>query len=181
MHLRNLLILGVFIELAILLFSNMNHPSLNETFKYAARYSGRFSAFVFLICFYLYATSKVDIKNHNTLGKWIALFALVHFIHLGFLVANVRLNAIPLETHKLMGGGLAYLLILIAPFALHKFKKGWQIFYFYYVSFVMIMTYVARMQGEFQGAEPHIFHKIMISFFLLACVVFGIMIFRKKQ
>lgn len=174
LSLKNLLLLGLCAELVVLLISYLINPEIGETFRYAARYSGRVSAVVFLAAFYLYASSfPSPVKENTQLRNVLTLFAVLHVIHWGFLATNVYLNDIPLEVPKLGGGALAYLMIVVAPFQLHKVNVKLQWVYFYYVSFVMIMTYVARIKGDFQGAEPFWFHYAMIALFIGAAVLFG--------
>jgi len=172
--LRNLLALGVAAELAIFLTAYMLNPSIGESVRYAARYSGRLSAFVFLSSFYLFVTSfPVAVKGNVPLRNFLTLFAVLHAIHWGFLATNVYLNAIPLEAPKLAGGALAYSMIIAAPFALHKVRRPFQLIYFYYVSLVMILTYVARIKGDFEGAEPFWFHYAMVALLGVSALRFG--------
>lgn len=179
--LRTLLLLGVAAEIAIFLVAYVLQPSLEEAFRYAARYSGRLSAFVFLAAFYLFAKAHpAPLKDSHNVRDSIILFAVLHVIHLGFLATNVSLNEIPLVPTKLIGGGLAYLMIVVAPFALHKVKVPVQLVYFYYVTLVMTITYVARIKGDFEGAEPSWYHGLMIGVFLTAAIYFGWWI-RKKS
>jgi hypothetical protein len=88
---KNLLIIGII----IFLISYYLQPELNETFRYAARYSVRVSLVVFLYSFYLYAFSfpKPLIENIQ-LQNFIKLFAILHIIHFCFLATNVYLNNI---------------------------------------------------------------------------------------
>jgi len=171
---KTIFILALVIELLIFLFCYHNHDTLGETFRYSARYSGRFSLLVFLVAFYKYSR----FEDYNTSIK---LFAFVHIIHFGFLATNIYLNEIPLEIHKLIGGALAYLMIVIAPFKLDKIVMKWQLVYFYYVSFVMIMTYVARVKGDFEGAEPFWFHYLALGIIMLCCFMFGRMIYKASR
>lgn len=172
--LRTLLLLGVAAEIAIFLIAYALQPSMEEAFRYAARYSGRLSAFVFLSAFYLFAKAHpTPLKDSPKVRDSIILFAVLHVIHLGFLATNVSLNEIPLVPTKLIGGGLAYLMIVVAPFVLHKVKLPLQLVYFYYVTLVMTITYVARIKGDFQGAEPSWFHGVMIACFLVCAILFG--------
>jgi len=55
LSLPKLLGLGIVLEVLIFIGSYILHPELEETFRYAARYSGRLSAVVFLFAFYRYA------------------------------------------------------------------------------------------------------------------------------
>lgn len=175
-RLGQLLVLGILIEVVILLYSNLITENTPELFKYAARYSGRFSLFVFLIAFYFYTFSK-----KLQLTNFIKLFALVHLIHFGFLATNIYLNEITLEVPKLIGGALAYIMIVIAPFKLDTLSTKWQLVYFYYVSFVMIMTYIARIKGDFEGAEPFWFHYAVLITIILCCIGFGLRLYKRKK
>jgi len=182
LSLSKLLFLGVIAEALIFVVSYLLHPELEETFRYAARYSGRLSAVVFLFAFYFYAMAFPKPLNKNKdVRNLIRLFAVVHIIHFGFLATNIYLNAIPLVPVKLLGGALAYLMIVMAPFVLHKAKTGFQLVYFYYVSFVMIMTYVARAKGDFEGAEPNWLHFVMLGLFGIASILFGIRMWNARH
>lgn len=175
LSLNKLVQIGVLLELLILLVSYLMYQEPSETFRYAARYSGRLSALVFLFTFYLYTKSfPLPLKDHIELRNFIKLFAVLHIIHFGFLAANVYLNSIPLIPVKLMGGALAYLMIVVAPFKLHGLKIAWQLTYFYYVSLVMIMTYIARIKGDFIGAEPFWFHYLAVGLFIFCGIAFGL-------
>lgn len=180
--LRKLLLLGVATELVLWLAAYALHPSMEETFRYAARYSGRLSAFVFLICFYLFASKYPSaFKQGSPLRNWLTLFAALHVIHFGFLATNVYLNTIPLEAPKLAGGAVAYAMIVAAPFALEKLKPKVQSIYFYYVTLVMTLTYVARIKGDFQGADPFWFHYVMAGTFIASALLFGGQMIRKSR
>ncbi|HAA15607.1 MAG TPA: hypothetical protein DCE41_29420 [Cytophagales bacterium] len=181
MHLssQRLLIIGVLAEAAIWLVSYFLTDAISETFRLAARFSGRLSAFVFLFTFFQYVGAYRS-PDKSFLRKYLALFAVLHVIHWGFLATNVYLNSVPLETHKLIGGGLAYLMVVLAPFRLLKLKTAWQLVYFYYVTFIMIMTYVARIKGEFQGVEPYWWHYTMLSVLITWTLVSGRMMYRAR-
>lgn len=176
LSLQKLLLFGVCIELLILLASYIIHPEIKYTFRYAARYSGRLSVLVFLCTFYFFSIRPNDIENNIPASNFIKLFAVLHIIHFAFLAMSVYLNIIPLEVIKVIGGAIAYFMIVIAPFMFHKVKFGYQLVYFYYVSLVMILTYVARIKGDFPGAEPFWFHYVMLSVLIFCCVFFGVLI-----
>ncbi len=176
-NLRNLLFLGLLAEILIFIVCYFLQPSLEETFRHAARYSGRLSFAVFLIAFYLFAFDHPKpVKENSLLRNWLTLFAMVHIIHFGFLATNVYLNNIPIIPVKLIGGALAYLMIVLAPFFLHKLKLGPQLVYFYYVSIVMAVTYVARAKGDFEGAEPFWLHYVALGLILGCALFFGVKI-----
>lgn len=176
------MLLGILAELAIFLSCYWIHPSYEETFRHAARYSGRLSLFVFLITFYRYAFGHPKpLKENTTLRNWLLLFAVVHVIHFGFLATNVILNDIPIVPVKLAGGALAYLMIVVAPLLLHRLKLKLQLVYFYYVSIVMIITYVSRVNGDFEGAEPFWFHYLALGILVFCCLFFGWKIWMAKK
>jgi hypothetical protein len=178
---QKLLFIGVFLEALIFTVCYYLHPELDETFRYAARYSGRLSALVFLYAFYSYAMAfPRPLKENIEVRDLIKLFAVLHVIHFFFLTTNIYLNNIELVPVKLIGGALAYLMIVLAPFVLHKMKKALQMVYFYYVAIVMIVTYLSRAKGDFEGGEPFWFHYFALGTFVLSAVVFGIRIFRNK-
>jgi hypothetical protein len=180
--LQKLLLVGILAEIIIFLISYYIDASLENTFRYAARYSGRLSAVTFIAVFYLFASSfPSPVLKNKPLRNGLLLFAVLHLIHFGFLATNVYLNEIPLIPVKLAGGALAYLMIVAAPFFLHKLKPKFQFIYFYYVSFVMIMTYVARVKGDFQGAQPYWLHYAMIAIFVICCVLFGMWMVKKSR
>ncbi|MDT0606834.1 hypothetical protein [Croceitalea rosinachiae] len=180
--LKKLLLFGVMAEVIIFFFCHLTQPSLEETFRLSARYSGRLSFGVFLVAFYRFAFGHPkQIKENTKLHHWLILFAVVHVIHFGFLATNVILNEIPIVPLKLAGGALAYLMIVLAPLVLHKLKLGWQLVYFYYVSLVMAITYLARAKGDFEGAEPFWFHYLALGVLILASLFFGYKIFKTKR
>jgi hypothetical protein len=179
---KKLLIIGIIAELIILLASYFLHPEIEETFRYAARYSGRVSLLVFLLSFYLYTISfPKPLRENIQLRNFIKLFAILHIIHFCFLATNVYLNSIELVPIKLLGGFIAYLMIVIAPFSLYRASFSKQLIYFYYVSLVMILTYVARVKGEFEGAEPFWFHYFSLGVLILCCMIFGWILYKSKR
>jgi len=170
--LSKLIALGIVVEIALFVISYMMQPSLEETFRHAARYSGRLSFGIFLVTFYKFAFGYPKaLKNNITLRNCLTLFAINHIIHFGFLATNIYLNDIPIVPIKLLGGFLAYLMIVIAPFVLHKLKLALQLVYFYYVCVVMIVTYVARAKGDFEGVTPFWFHFFALGV-LISCSLF---------
>ena len=179
---KKLVSLGIIAELIIFLVSAFLHPEIEETFRYAARYSGRLSLVVFLFSFYLYTFSyRKPLAKNKSLLIFIKLFAILHIIHFCFLATNVYLNSIELVPIKVLGGFLAYLMIVIAPFRLHRVNFITQLIYFYYVSLVMILTYVARIKGDFEGAEPFWFHYLSLGILIFCCIIFGWRILKKSR
>ncbi len=182
LSLSKLLGLGVALEVLIFVVCYLLHPEIEETFRFAARYSGRLSAVVFLFAFYSYTMAFPKALNENKeVRNLIKLFAVLHVIHLGFLAMNIYLNDIELVPVKLLGGALAYLMIVFAPFILHRLKRPLQLVYFYYVAIVMTVTYVARAKGDFEGAEPYWLHYVMLGIFVVAMIVFGVRMWKARK
>jgi hypothetical protein len=93
----------------------------------------------------------------------------MHLIHFGFLAASVELNDLPIVPIKVIGGFLAYVGILCYPFFIGNIRKiASHLMYFYYVGFVMAMTFLARIRGEFVGANPEVFHFIGLGIVLIS-------------
>ncbi|TMM57405.1 hypothetical protein FEE95_13040 [Maribacter algarum] len=182
LSLSKLLVLGVALELLIFVVCYLLHPEIEETFRFAARYSGRLSAVVFLFAFYGYAIAfPKPLDENKKVRNLIKLFAVLHLIHFGFLATNIYLNDIELVPVKLLGGALAYLMIVLAPFALHKLGRPLQLLYFYYVAIVMTVTYIARVQGDFEGSEPYWLHYAMLGVFAVAMLAFGIRMWKSRK
>ena len=180
-NLKIILLLGILAEGLIVLLAFLSSSSVAELFKLAARYSGRLSLVIFLLCFFIFAFHLKHLHNSELLKKALTLFAVLHVIHFGFLATNIYLNALPIEVERLVGGVLAYLMIIIAPFKFETIKFSLKLVYFYYVSFVMLMTYIARINGGFEGAEPFWFHYVAIGLIVGSTLFLSGIIFKSKQ
>ncbi len=178
------LLIGILTEATIFGFCYLNFNELSEVFRYSARYSGRFSLLVYLVCFYLFAKSYKtgSAISFTNVRRAVTLFCVLHFIHFGFLATNIYLNDIQLIPYKLAGGFLAYLLILVYPFAMERLKPAsvLHFVYFYYVGFVLAITYLSRARGQFEGAEPEAFHYFGLAATILAMAGFGVFFFLKR-
>lgn len=65
------------------------------------------------------------------------------------------LNEVPIIPTRMAGGFIAYLMVVVYPFYINKINgKVYHLIYFYYVGFVMLMTYISRIRGQFVGAKP---------------------------
>lgn len=176
---KQLFAIGILLELLIFALVYFRYPAIEDSFRYAARYSGRLSFLVFVYTFYLFAHSyPAPVARDSPVSNFISLFAVLHLIHWGFLAASVYLNAIPLETVKVIGGAFAYLLIVLAPFRWSKWSVRIKLLYFYYVSLVMALTFVARIKGEFPGASPYWTHYAGLALMALCAIVFGTWIYK---
>ena len=175
---KKYLIFGVLLELFILLYFYLIMDNYGDIFRYVARYSGRLSLIIYLFCFYQYVCSFERLKNIQNTKTAVSIFCILHLIHFVFLVLSLYFNELPLIPFKVAGGFLAYIFIIIYPLIIDKISKSiYHIIYFYYVGIVMLMTYVARIKGEFIGAEPELFHYVALIILLVAFLFFGYLIF----
>ena len=177
---KKIISLGVFAELLIFLIFFLSIDDISETFRYSARYSGRLSLIVYLYCFYVFS-KEFEGNKYNKTKKVVLLFSVLHLIHFIYLAFSVWLNELPIIPYKLLGGFIAYILIIIYPLLIDKIKKTiYHIIYFYYVGIVIAVTYLARIKGEFVGAPTELFHYFGFSIVILIFILFGYKMFRKS-
>ena len=177
---KKIISLGVFAELLIFLIFFLSINDISETFRYSARYSGRLSLIVYLYCFYVFS-KEFEGNKYNKTKKVVLLFSVLHLIHFIYLAFSVWLNELPIIPYKLLGGFIAYVLIIIYPLLIDKIKKTiYHIIYFYYVGMVMAVTYLARIKGEFIGAPTELFHYFGFSIVILIFILFGYKIYKKS-
>ena len=168
------LVLGVACECLIWSWSQGQAESWEEGVRLAARFSGRFSFLIFLCGAWLHGQARKQADSNRQ--KWLAavtMFAWVHAIHLGFVWLNVSQNAVEMVTTKLIGGGLAYAMVLVHPFLVERMapKRLYHRVHYGYVGFVMGVTFVARLRGDFDGAENswfQVFGLTLLGVILLA-------------
>ena len=166
-------VLGVLLEVLLFLYFYNMEPDINEVFKYAARYSGRLSLGIYLLCFYLFRSAYLNKKSLEITQKALGVFAVMHVIHFFFLAYSIHLNQVPIVPTRLAGGFIAYLMIVVYPFLIEKInRKAFHLTYFYYVGFVMIMTYISRVSGQFI-AEPEAFHYNALIVLVFILLIFG--------
>ena len=177
---KKIISLGVFAELLIFLIFFLSINDISETFRYSARYSGRLSLIVYLYCFYVFS-KEFEGNKYNKTKKVVLLFSVLHLIHFIYLAFSVWLNELPIIPYKLLGGFIAYVLIIIYPLLIDKIKKTiYHIIYFYYVGIVMAVTYLARIKGEFIGAPTELFHYFGFTIVILIFILFGYKIYKKS-
>ena len=175
---KKIISLGVFAELLIFLIFFLSINDISETFRYSARYSGRLSLIVYLYCFYVFSR-EFERNKYNKTKKVVLLFSILHLIHFIYLAFSVWLNELPIIPYKLLGGFIAYVLIIIYPLLIDKIKKTiYHIIYFYYVGIVIAVTYLARIKGEFVGAPTELFHYFGFTIVILIFILFGYKIFK---
>ena len=175
---KKIISFGVFVELLIFLIFFLSVDDISETFRYSARYSGRLSLIVYLYCFYVFSR-EFERNKYNKTKKVVLLFSILHLIHFIYLAFSVWLNELPIIPYKLLGGFIAYILIIIYPLLIDKIKKTiYHIIYFYYVGIVIAVTYLARIKGEFVGAPTELFHYFGFTIVILIFILFGYKIFK---
>lgn len=149
---------------------------MNDAVRLMARYSGRFSFVLYLISFYWFTQEFIHNRPLINTKKWTLIFAVMHIIHFGFLAGSIYLNQLPIVPLNVSGGFLAYMLIVVYPFLIAKISTlRVHLLYYFYVGFIMGMTFLSRIRGEFEGASPSGFHYFGIAliflFFSRAAVV----------
>ena len=183
-NLRKLLFLALLAEALILVYSYFSNAyEFGETFRHAARYSGRLSLF-FLLATFILSTLNWHDRRGSFKEKFVGLitiFSVLHAIHFIFLALNVSLNEIELIPFKLLGGALGYLTLLIYPWILKaKNPPLWMdYFYFYYLFIIMVVTILSRLNGAFEGAEPSVLHYVGLVGIVIALGVHFMKLLKK--
>ena len=179
---KSYLSLGILAELIILIFFYLISENLGDIFRMSARYSGRLSLVIYLICFYHFTFSFIKRKSKTELNQSVIIFCVLHYIHFIYLALSVYLNDLPIIPSKLAGGFIAYLMILVYPFIINKIiMPVFHFIYFYYVGIVMGITYLERIRGNFEGAEPDLFHYIGISSVIISFIGFGLYLMKNRR
>ena len=177
--------MGLLCELLIVGISNFESESIASLFQLSARYSGRLSLVYFLAPWWFFI-GFANTCSLETIRKPLKAFAILHIIHFGFLAMNIYLNSIPIVPVKLLGGTLAYLMIVLLPFLRQSFTaRNWVLpIYFFYVSIVMLVTYLSRIKGDFEGSLPSPVHYIAFTVLVVSMIVFLVRVrksFNKKS
>jgi hypothetical protein len=105
---RLLILIGIVFESVLFFTFFLLKDELGEVFRYAARYSGRFSFVLYLLAFYWFILEHTLNLPLIRTKKWVSVFSIMHVIHFGFLAASVGLNDLPIVPIKLIGGFMAY-------------------------------------------------------------------------
>ena len=156
--LTKLLITGIGLEILVMLLAYIE--SQGDTtlfFQASARLSGRVSLLFFL--FYgIYATRhpsvEIDSVALSVKTMLVRDFAIIHVIHWVFLAIAVKLSGFELVPFRVLGGSLAYLMIVLMPFIYQKklllnvSLVTMQHVYIFYVWLIFFMTYLSRVRGQ---------------------------------
>lgn len=182
LRLKQLLFIGVSIELLLFAFLFISSETLAEAFRLSARYTGRISFGLYVVMFYHFINEKSSGQTLQKTYIWGMVFCVLHLIHFGFLSASVYTNELPIIPHKLIGGAAAYLAIVSYPFYMTRIKKlGIHLAYFYYVGIVMGVTFLARIRGEFEGAPESPFHYFGIVTLAVLFVYCAVVFLKMKR
>lgn len=183
---------GIFLEILVLLASWYEGYDAASFFQAAARLSGRVSLVYFAALFFFGALHlRLGAKDETYDVKYLLFrnFAVIHTIHLGFLLTYLYFSGAELVPIRLAGGMLAYALILSAPFLLAKDWKvvpswlfHWQNFYFFWVWLVFFMTYLGRLNGDAPGISGWMeTYYILMTIVSLMPVVFIFLVLRAQK
>jgi VanZ family protein len=182
-YLPNLLSIGLGLEFLVLILSYFEaNGNITHFFQASARLSGRVSLLYFSFLF-IYTTLNPSIEpNSEPLqAKYILArnFAILHVIHWFLLATAVSMSGFELVPTRLMGGALAYLMIVLLPFILNgklfpnlSLRLALNV-YLPYVWLIFFVTYLTRVLGK---AAP--ITGIMPAYYVLISITVGLMIWR---
>jgi hypothetical protein len=156
--LPKLLAAGLFLEAGVLGLSYLESGGNSVLFfSAAARLSGRVSLLYFGMLF-IYATLYPSVEKKSTvlLVKYTLAknFAILHIIHWFLLAIAVSKSNFELVPSRLIGGGIAYALIVLLPFIIKQkifSRLPLQLVfgvYLPYVWLIFFMTYLSRVTGS---------------------------------
>lgn len=181
-RLLRLLPYGYCLEVFILIMSYLeSYGDTTAFFQVAARLSGRVSLLFFLI-YAIYTTVYPSVKEDIELKVKTSLskdFAIIHVIHWMFLAVAVTLSGFEIVFIRIIGGALAYLMIILMPLVYEKrlfadrplpmLENG----YIIYVWFIFFMTYLPRILGKVPTATG-----TLPSYIALMVLTIGFMVWR---
>ena len=168
------LMLGLLLQATAGAMGFLHDEGMVEAMRYAARYSGRISFLAYLLSMLVFTRCLAGRVDRDTAVHTALLFAWLHLLHFGYLATNLSMSAITPEPVKVAGGALAYGMILTHPLWVRRLqpRHGWHVVHYLYVGLVMMLTFVARLKGEFPGADPSPIHGVGIAVCLVAIGAF---------
>lgn len=138
------------IDVAAAALAVVVHDGLNA-YQAAARYTGRLSLLFFALIAVLYAVEAQRPRARALLGP----FALAHLFHFACLATYLSLSETWPAPVRLLGGGLAYLMIVAMPPFQHavdrvspRARAVFEGVYLGWVGFIFVMSYVLRVAGK---------------------------------
>ena len=168
------LVLGLLLQATVGAMGFLHDEGMVEAMRYAARYSGRISFLAYLTSMTVFTGWLAGRVDRTTVVHAAFLFAWLHLLHFGYLATNISMSAITPEPVKVAGGALAYGMILTHPLWVRRLhpRHSWHVVHYLYVGLVMMLTFVARLKGEFPGAAPSPIHGVGIAVCVLAIGAF---------
>lgn len=169
MTIRKMISAIVLTELVIVLIAIIMNGITIEALQTATRFSGRFSLLVFSCIFLLHAYPQT---LHSILSKQFYLaLAVAHGIHFAELGSYIFLSGVKLIPYRLLGGALAYALIMLMPFiqslrerekiqssTFSKFETGFA----YYLWLIFFLTYLPRLTGSLPSAGGYYYEFVIL-------------------
>jgi hypothetical protein len=186
MNLKNLVLFtGIWANLLIAGYAWLNADNSVIFWQTIARLSGRVSLGLFGLLFIneslkLFRPQQAFQSDFWAEKTLFPAFAFHHFLHLGFLATFLYLSQAEIIVYRLLGGALAYFLILLFPILLY-WRPQWisqplRYFYLYYVWFVMFMTYIARVRGTLPVAGGTMTEHIFFFSIVLLLLTFNLIL-----
>lgn len=168
------LMLGLLLQATAGVMGFLHDEGMVEAMRYAARYSGRISFLAYLMSILVFTRWLAGRVDRTTAVHMSFLFAWLHLLHFGYLATNLSMSAITPEPVKVAGGALAYGMIMTHPLWVRRLRPrhGWHVVHYLFVGLVMMLTFVARLKGEFPGAAPSSIHGVGIAVCLVAIGAF---------
>jgi hypothetical protein len=144
---RRLALISVIIDLGLIGLAFFIYQEQIAIWGFAARWSGRVS-----LLFFAVLTAYLTTADRFNNRQWLWGFAIVHLTHWCILATNLYISQPVIVPIKLAGGLLAYALIVLTPFFWSRMhavgRKRMQLFYFVWIWFVFLMTYISRVNGD---------------------------------
>ncbi len=200
-RLLKLLPYGYGLEALVLLMAYIeSYGDTPAFFQAAARLSGRVSLLFFFILG-IYATIyPSEIPNteggtqtekerlvHKVKTSLSKDFAIVHVIHWMFLAVAIALSGFDIVPIRVLGGALAYALIIVMPLIYEKrlfadkplpiLENG----YIIYVWFIFFMTYLPRVFGNAPKATGNLSSYIVFMAFTVAFMAWRVVFMMRKN
>jgi methionine sulfoxide reductase heme-binding subunit len=170
------LAIGTLVGVAAILLALLTGDTAAEQALLAARWTARAALPVFLVA---YLASSLFRISPSPLTKslvrrrrqWGLGFALAHTIHLGALATNVLIFGPSREPETLVGGGLAYLLILLMAltsndWSVKKLGRNWKRlhgFGIHYIWLIFTISYAGRLADPEKFVTGAVFTPIMFG------------------
>ncbi len=173
-----LLLIAFIVELVFLTSLMYNLEDLGVVFQGMSSISARISILFFAAAFYLFKRDR-EKEEHALLS----CFAILHFIHLGFLLAHFYIKQLHFD-FLTIGGFIAYLMLLSFPFAVRQKKsiKPWmKSTFYYYIWIVITQAYFFRIYGSMPNAYASKVSQWSYFVFFIGLVVWHLVYLKRNK